>query len=82
MQISKNTICLWYDKDAEAAARFYAETFPDSSVGAVLRAPSDNPSGKEGDVLVVDFTVMVRPKKGLDMVIERVGAELMRQSSA
>ena len=45
MAIAKNTICLWYDKDAEAAARFYAETFPDSSVSAVHRAPSDYPSG-------------------------------------
>jgi len=54
---SKNTICLWYDKDAEAAARFYAETFPDSAVSAVRRAPSDYPSGKAGDVLVVEFTV-------------------------
>ncbi len=46
--MAKNTICLWYDKDAEAAARFYAETFPDSAVGAIHRAPSDYPSGKEG----------------------------------
>ena len=55
--MAKNTICLWYDKDAEAAARFYAETFPDSAVGTVHRAPSDYPSGKEGDVLTVKFTV-------------------------
>ena len=55
--MAKNTICLWYDKDAEAAARFYAETFPDSAVGAVHRAPSDYPSGKQGDVLTVEFTV-------------------------
>ena len=55
---AKNTICLWYDRDAEDAARFYAKTFPDSSVGAVHRAPSDFPSGKEGDVLTVEFTVM------------------------
>ena len=55
--MAKNTICLWYDKDAEAAARFYAKTFPDSSVGAVHRAPGDFPSGKMGDVLTVDFTV-------------------------
>ena len=55
--MGKNTICLWYDKDAEAAARFYAEAFPDSVVGAVHRAPSDYPSGKAGDVLVVEFTV-------------------------
>ena len=55
--MAKNTICLWYDKDAESAARFYAETFPDSSVGAVHRAPSDYPAGKQGDVLTVEFTV-------------------------
>jgi len=55
--MAKNTICLWYDRDAEAAARFYAETFPDSSVDAVRRAPGDYPSGKEGDVLTVEFTV-------------------------
>jgi 2-polyprenyl-6-hydroxyphenyl methylase/3-demethylubiquinone-9 3-methyltransferase len=53
----KNTICLWYDGDAEDAARFYAATFPDSSVGAVMRAPGDYPNGKEGDVLTVEFTV-------------------------
>src|SRR5260370_42109534 len=51
----KNTICLWYDHDAEAAARFYAATFPDSSVGSVHRAPSDYPGGKAGSVLTVDF---------------------------
>jgi predicted 3-demethylubiquinone-9 3-methyltransferase (glyoxalase superfamily) len=56
--MSKNTICLWYDKDAEAAARFYAATFPDSAVGAVQHAPSDYPGGKEGDVLTVEFTVI------------------------
>jgi predicted 3-demethylubiquinone-9 3-methyltransferase (glyoxalase superfamily) len=55
--MAKNTICLWYDKDAEAAARFYSETFPDSAVGAVHRAPSDYPAGKECDVLMVEFTV-------------------------
>jgi predicted 3-demethylubiquinone-9 3-methyltransferase (glyoxalase superfamily) len=54
---AKNTICLWFDKDAEAAARFYAATFPDSRVGAVHRAPGDYPSGKAGDVLTVEFTV-------------------------
>jgi 2-polyprenyl-6-hydroxyphenyl methylase/3-demethylubiquinone-9 3-methyltransferase len=47
---AKNTVCLWYDGDAEEAARFYAKTFPDSSVGAVHRAPGDFPSGKKGDV--------------------------------
>jgi predicted 3-demethylubiquinone-9 3-methyltransferase (glyoxalase superfamily) len=55
--MAKNTICLWYDKDAEAAARFYAETFPGSNVGAIFRAPSDFPAGKKGDVLTVEFTV-------------------------
>ena len=55
--MAKNTICVWYDRDAEAAARFYAETFPDSAVGAVHFAPGDFPDGKEGDALVVEFTV-------------------------
>jgi len=54
---AKNTICIWYDRDALAAAEFYAATFPDSSVGRVARAPSDFPDGKEGDVLTVEFTV-------------------------
>src|SRR5258707_9730981 len=64
--MAKNTICLWYDKDAEVAARFYAETFPDSAVGAVHRAPSDYPSGREGDVLTVEFTVAGVPCLGLN----------------
>lgn len=55
--MAKNTICLWFDKDAEEAARFYAQTFPDSAVGAVVRAPGDYPDGKQGEVLVVEFTV-------------------------
>ncbi len=63
---AKNTICLWYDGDAEDAARFYAETFPDSSVGAVTRAPADNPSSPEGAVLTVDFTVLGIPCVGLN----------------
>lgn len=63
---TKNTICLWYDGDAEHAARFYAKTFPDSSVGAVRRAPSDFPSGKKGDVLTVEFVVMGIPCLGLN----------------
>ena len=62
----KNTICLWYDGDAEEAARFYAETFPDSKVTGVHRAPSDNPSGKQGDVLTVEFTVLGIPCIGLN----------------
>ena len=57
-KMAKNTICLWYAGGAEDAARFYAETFPDSSVGAVHRAPGDYPSGKKGDVLTVEFTVL------------------------
>src|SRR5580658_8113194 len=56
--IAKNTVCLWFDKDAEAAARFYAATFPNSEVGAVHRAPGDFPGGKQGDVLTVEFTVL------------------------
>jgi predicted 3-demethylubiquinone-9 3-methyltransferase (glyoxalase superfamily) len=66
MAQNKNTICVWYDKDAEAAARFYAQTFPDSSVGAVRYAPSDFPSGKQGDALVVEFTVAGIPCIGLN----------------
>ncbi len=62
----KNTICLWYDKDAEAAARFYTRTFPDSRMGRVVRAPSDYPSGKKGDVMMVEFTVAGVPCLGLN----------------
>ena len=57
-QTAKNTICLWYENDAEAAAEFYARTFPNSSVDAVHRAPGDFPSGKQGNVLTVQFTVL------------------------
>ena len=64
--MKKNTICLWYDRDAEDAARFYAQTFPDSTVGAVHRAPSDFPGGKAGDVLTVEFTVCGVPCLGLN----------------
>ncbi|MFO1254257.1 MAG: VOC family protein [Sphingomonadaceae bacterium] len=56
--MSKATLCLWYDGTAEEAATFYAATFPDSSVGAVHRAPGDFPGGKEGDALTVEFTVL------------------------
>ena len=63
---AKNTICVWYNGGAEPAARFYAETFPDSSVTAVHRAPGDFPSGKQGDVLTVEFTVMGIPCLGLN----------------
>jgi 2-polyprenyl-6-hydroxyphenyl methylase/3-demethylubiquinone-9 3-methyltransferase len=65
-KVAKNTICLWYDGDAEDAARFYAAIFPDSSIGALHRAPGDNPSCKEGDVLTVEFTVMGIPCIGLN----------------
>ena len=63
---AKNTICIWYDKDAEAAANFYASVFPDSSVNAVFHAPGDYPSGHKGDVLTVDFTVCGIPCIGLN----------------
>ena len=56
--MSKVTLCLWYDGNAEEAARFYAATFPDSSVEAVHRAPGDYPAGKQGDALTVMFTVL------------------------
>lgn len=64
--IPRNTVCLWYDRDAEAAARFYASVFPDSFVSAVHRAPGDYPAGAEGDVLTVEFTVLGIPCLGLN----------------
>jgi 2-polyprenyl-6-hydroxyphenyl methylase/3-demethylubiquinone-9 3-methyltransferase len=64
--VSKNTICLWYDGAALEAAQFYADTFPDSAVGNIFRAPSDYPAGKQGDVLTVEFTVMGIPCLGLN----------------
>lgn len=63
---ARNIVCLWYDGTAEEAARFYAETFPDSSVDAVYRAPGDYPAGKTGDVLTVSFKVMGIPCLGLN----------------
>jgi predicted 3-demethylubiquinone-9 3-methyltransferase (glyoxalase superfamily) len=63
---AKNTICVWYNGGALEAARFYADTFPDSFVGAVHLAPGDFPSGKQGDVLTVAFTVMGIPCLGLN----------------
>lgn len=66
MSTARNTICLWYDGGAEEAARFYASTFPDSFVTAVCRAPGDYPSGKQGDVLTVTFTVLGIPCLGLN----------------
>ncbi len=74
--VSKNTICLWFDGGAVEAARFYAETFPDSSVGKTFRAPGDFPSGKEGDVLTVEFTVAGIPCIGLN------GGPAFKQSEA
>ena len=74
--MKKNTICLWYDNRAEEAARFYAQTFPDSSVGAVHRAPADFPGGKEGDVLTVEFTVCGVACLGLN------GGDTFKQSEA
>ncbi|QEE47463.1 VOC family protein [Rhizobium sp. WL3] len=76
MAIAKNTICIWYDRDAEEAARFYATVFPDSHVKAVHRAPADFPSGKAGDVLTVDFTVAGIPCMGLN------GGPAFQQSEA
>jgi predicted 3-demethylubiquinone-9 3-methyltransferase (glyoxalase superfamily) len=64
--MAKNTICLWYEHDAEDAARFYAKTFPQSSVGAVHRAPADYPDGKAGSALLVEFTVVGIPCVGLN----------------
>jgi predicted 3-demethylubiquinone-9 3-methyltransferase (glyoxalase superfamily) len=64
--MNKNTLCLWYNRDAEEAARFYAQTFPQSSVGSVHRAPRDFPSGAQGDVLSVAFTVVGIPCIGLN----------------
>ena len=65
--MAKNTICLWYNNSgAEEAAQFYAKTFPDSAVSGVHRAPSDYPSGKKGDVLTVNFTVLGIPCLGLN----------------
>jgi 2-polyprenyl-6-hydroxyphenyl methylase/3-demethylubiquinone-9 3-methyltransferase len=62
----KNTLCLWYDHDALEAAQFYVRTFPDSALGEVHRAPADYPSGREGDVLTVSFTLMGLPCLGLN----------------
>ncbi len=76
MATAKNTICIWYDGDAEAAARFYASVFPDSAVTGVHRAPSDYPSGHAGDVLTVEFTVAGIPCIGLN------GGPIFPQSEA
>ncbi len=64
--IAKNTLCFWYDGSALDAAQFYAETFPDSAVTSIMRAPGDYPSGKQGDILTVNFTVFGIPCLGLN----------------
>lgn len=76
MTMPKNTICLWYAQDAEAAAHFYAATFPDSSVGRIQRAPSNFPGGRAGQVLTVEFTVCGIPCFGLN------GGDAFKQSEA
>ncbi len=73
---SKNTVCLWYEKDALAAAEFYAATFPDSIVGAIFHAPSDFPDGRAGQVLTVEFTVLGISCMGLN------GGSFFKQSEA
>ena len=72
----KNTICLWFDKDAEEAARFYAETFPDSKVDSVFYAPDNFPGGKKDQALTVNFTVCGIPCMGLN------GGLMFKQSEA
>ncbi|HUR41006.1 MAG TPA: VOC family protein [Verrucomicrobiae bacterium] len=74
--MNKNTICLWFNRDAEQAASFYAQTFPHSSVGAIHRAPSDFPGGKAGQVLTVEFTVCGVPCMGIN------GGDAFKQSEA
>jgi predicted 3-demethylubiquinone-9 3-methyltransferase (glyoxalase superfamily) len=74
--MNKNTVCLWYNDDAEGAARFYTETFPNSSVTAVHRAPGDFPGGKKDQVLTVDFIVLGIPCMGLN------GGNTFKQSEA
>ncbi|WP_417724667.1 VOC family protein [Salipiger sp.] len=76
MSIPRNTICLWFDSEAEQAARFYTGLFPDSAMGDVFRAPADFPSGKAGDVLTVTFTVAGVPCLGLN------GGPVFRHSEA
>jgi len=74
--MNKNTICLWYEKDAEAAAEFYASVFPDTAVTGVHKAPTDFPGGKAGQVLTVEFTVLGIPCLGLN------GGDTFKQSEA
>ena len=74
--IPKNTICLWFDKDAENAAKFYSSVFPDSKINNIFNAPNDFPGGKKGDVLIVEFTVCGIPCIGLN------GGPIFKQSEA
>ena len=74
--MNKNTLCLWYNHDAEEAATFYAKTFPDSTVGKVHYAPSDFPGGKKGDALTVEFSVCGIPCIGLN------GGDVFKHSEA
>jgi predicted 3-demethylubiquinone-9 3-methyltransferase (glyoxalase superfamily) len=66
MATQKITPCLWFDRNAEEAAKFYVSIFPDSRIDAVNRAPADYPSGKEGDVLIVEFTLAGQKYTGLN----------------
>ena len=72
----KNTVCLWYEKDAEAAANFYAETFPDTHVTATHTAPGDFPDGQKGQILTVEFTVIGIPCMAIN------GGPMFKQSEA
>ena len=73
---SKNTICLWFNKDAEKAARFYAKTFPNSKVGTIYKAPDNFPDGKKGQILTVEFTVCGIPCMGIN------GGPMFKQTEA
>src|SRR5258705_12419737 len=81
---AKNTICIWYNRDAEDAAKFYAKTFPDSSVRGGHLAPGDFPSGKKGQVLTGDFTVLGIPCVGLNggSAIKHIEALAFKVSTA
>jgi predicted 3-demethylubiquinone-9 3-methyltransferase (glyoxalase superfamily) len=74
--MNKSTVCLWYDHEAEEAARFYAQTFPESKVGSIHRAPSDSPGGKASEILIVEFTVCGIPCIGLN------GGDIFKHSEA
>ena len=73
---AKNTICLWFNKDAEKAARFYAKTFPNSKVTGIYKAPDNFPDGKKGQILTVEFTVCGIPCMGIN------GGPMFKQTEA